>query len=133
MKKYIFSFIFISALVLTWFIWSSDQRTIKSILNVVSLPSGTKILDHASFAWTDYREEYLISFSGSYEKLLAGREFASCESKANSIEASAGLKSHEPVNLKYCYQAGDWETSEGFVRVSLNEKRSHAVIVYDQD
>jgi len=49
------------------------------------------------------------------------------------MEESAGLKRHKSVNLKYCYQAGDWKSNLGFVRISFNEKRSLAVIIYDQD
>lgn len=133
MKKYLFILISISFIGLIWFVVDSDKRTLRSVLAINSLPSNTKIIDHATFAWTDYREEFLITFSGSYEDLLAGGEFSKCNPSESSKTVAAALKDHKEVKLKYCYGAGDWQSEHGSVTVSLNEERSIAVVVFDQD
>ncbi|WP_041590165.1 hypothetical protein [Teredinibacter turnerae] len=133
MKKYLYTLITLSVAGSIWFLVDSDKRTLRAVLAVNSLPSNTRIIDHATFAWTDYREEFFITFSGSYEGLLVGREFLECEPSESSKTATAGLKAHEAVRLKHCYRAGDWQSERGSVTVSLNEERSKAVVVFDQD
>ncbi|MCX2779162.1 hypothetical protein OQJ46_01865 [Microbulbifer thermotolerans] len=123
----------LSVAVVIWLVVDSDKRTLRTVLAVNSLPSETRILDHATFSWTDYREEFLISFSGNYEDLLVGREFMICDPQESSKKAAAGLKAHEEMKLKYCYGAGNWQSELGAVTVLLNEERSKAVVVFDQD
>ena len=134
MKRSTLALIVLTAVGIATFFLTQEKRLLRSVLQIDSLPSGTKVLDRATWSWTDYREEYFISFRGDHMELLSGRKWEECHAPpGSSIDFSAGLRAHTPATLTSCLTSGGSHLSEGLVRIALNRTKTVAVIIYDVD
>lgn len=116
------------------FFRTEETRFLKSALQVDSLPSETRVLDRATWSWTDYRKELFISFGGDHRVLLSGREWEKCYSPAGSnFDFAAALRVHTPTSLTSCLTSGDWQSSGGQVQIAMDEAKTMAVIIYTVD
>ena len=133
MKKAALATILFLAAMAAAYIITEEKRFLRKVLNIDSLPPGTEVIDRATWAWTDYREEYLISFDGPYTLLLGGRDYEACDIPRSSHDASAGLRGHEPVPMSACYASGNWKTAEGGVEIMISTDNHMAVVIYSAE
>lgn len=119
-----------------WIYLEYDERRFlkEHVLKVDAFPKGMRVLDRETWAWTDYREEYLLSFDPNESNvLLSGRAFGRREVSGSSQEISAGLRKHEPFPLVSCYYSGDWQSQDGAVEVCFDASNSKAFVSYTAD
>jgi hypothetical protein len=119
-----------------WIYLEYDERRFlqEHVLKVGELPKEMKVLDRETWAWTDHREEYLLSFDpNDSDVLLSGRVFGMREVSRSTYEMSAGLRKHEAFPLVSCYYSGDWQSQNGAVEVCFDSSKSKAFVSYTAD
>ncbi|WP_461535151.1 hypothetical protein [Spongorhabdus nitratireducens] len=106
-----------------------DQKFFQSnVLMIRALPESLRFIDRATYAWTDYREEYAVTVDSQQKDLIfSGRDYSACiEYKLDTSDAgentnkkkfvivnmdlkgktsrtvSAGLEEHIPFPVASC-------------------------------
>ena len=116
-----------------YFKYDDIQFLAGGVFKIEDLPDSVEIIDRATWAWTDYREEYILFVSPEeFGELLKGRDYKPCITSATSKEVSAGLEQHEPFNVVACFRAGDFK-KDGSVQIYTSLDNTALVVIYDAD
>ncbi len=115
-----------------WLYLPTYNNVLKDVLFLESgLPASVKVLAyHNAYSFQDPADQWLLEIKeGEFEKILAGREYATCEENVLNSQSSKRFgKEHTVFELKYCYTNWSGKDNRLLTEIYADKTKEKAIV-----
>ena len=109
----------------------SRQSTLKTALNVSTLPASMKILNYSDFGVSNFRAEFYLSVdSQEFDQLVKGRKYETMRSDNTDLGNYAVGKPDADFKVATLY---NWATAKNRTKIYANTTKALVYVIWDAE